>query len=245
MTVAASNLTHGNATTVTNFNTAAVDLVAGRLYLFSVAGFTFSSPLDTATPIVTGGAWTLVARCNFGTQDATFVYRCLPSSSFLAQVVNFDFDAGDNGHAAWAIDELTGIDIGGANGANAIVQSAAATVGTPGFPDPGPAVVTLAAFADPTNNASWGTFGGNLDTPVAGSGFTNIAVDTGGQRQTFTEFKNTGDTTVDLTLGGDSYVQAIALEIKAAITSTTDQLRRNRRMNQAGRQAVIQRSGQW
>jgi hypothetical protein len=117
--------------------------------------------------------------------------------------------------AQWILDEATGVNTSGANGAGAIVQAApnkdetfSQTVLT----------VTLGAFADAANG-TYGCFVNDAPiTPSVGAGFTLADTDTGSLLGAGTEWKTTNDTTVDMTDGdaASAAMGGIAIEIAVA-----------------------------
>jgi hypothetical protein len=120
---------------------------------------------------------------------------------------------------SWVISHHDGVDTSGTNGSGAIVQSVdnGATSATPS--------VTLAAFGS-ANNATYGCLGLGASgiNIAAGTGFTEIgeANSTAPVNDCQAEFRADNDTSVDWgNLGSSVAWGAIAIEIKAAATSTT------------------------
>jgi hypothetical protein len=243
MTVTAASIEAGGTGTATGFSLATHDYVAGRLYLLTVTGFIFTYDMADVVPYITGGGWTLVRHSDHPTaNDATITHRFAPSTTQTGLVVTWDADIGDNGQWAYVLDELNGADVGGTNGSNAIVQSAEASINVTA----GPLEVTLAAFGSGGNATYMAEGDTGLTAPAYVGPMTDLSAGAGSSRTCRSGFYNGNDLSPALSFSNsDSNLIGHAFEIKAAVTDTTDQLRRLRRMNQAGRQAVIQRSGQW
>lgn len=114
----------------------------------------------------------------------------------------------------WGISEFSGVDTSGTNGSGAIVQvvnnkDESGSVST--------LTVTLAAFGS-ANNATFGAFGAASSvTFTAGSGFTILDQQVASLTVAHgTEFRNSNDTSVDISLSGNDFIGGVAVEIKAA-----------------------------
>lgn len=224
MAVAFTNiLTTGTDVDATSFVTSSVSLVANRLYILTVASRT-GITVDPNQPTVTGASATwvvpsggaLVGTIVYDTASSsrkreTVFYTMVTSNSSGALTIDFagqtqtDFDV--------LLDEATGTDTSGANGAGAIVQCLTAKDET------GTATsltVTLSAFAS-TNNATFGAFSSSSSTSVhtQGSGFTKLNTSLNGNIGTLSEWRVDNDTSVDFSVDvASGELGGIALEIK-------------------------------
>ncbi|HEY7480636.1 MAG TPA: galactose oxidase-like domain-containing protein [Gemmatimonadales bacterium] len=125
---------------------------------------------------VTGGgmaAWAQVATVTFATigtpQKRLTIYRALSASPGSGPItISFSQTVA---HAQWIVSQWSGVDLSGANGAGAIVQS-----GSAGADAGNGLTVTLTPFADP-NNVAYGVFGVKKKAVAVtpGAGFTEIA----------------------------------------------------------------------
>jgi hypothetical protein len=223
MAVSVANLIANTAVNTSVANTASFAPAANRLALVLVNSRT-NITADPNAPTLSGGgmtAWTQVATVVYDTTSASrkrvTLFRALQASPGASAALTIDFGGQTQTDIQWVVDEFQGMDTGGSNGADAIVQAvtnlnAAGTTLT----------VTLAAFAS-ANNATYGAFGfGGPQTGTAGSGFTFAGQETSNaQLRAFTEFRNDNDTGVDITAGATTEIGGIAVEIKAAAASTT------------------------
>lgn len=219
MAIAATNKTTGLDDTdqTTAYTTASVSFVATRLYLVSFVTHSSAAGAPTAQT-ATGGTLTFteVTNITFATIATPVkrltVFRCMPSADETT-AVSLNQGAVNKGHGRWVIDEFTGIDTSGVNGAGAIVQSVTnrADTGT-GL------TVTLAAFGS-TDNVGFGSFAhaaNEVTTP--GVGFTELGDVVGTETPTTsleTEWK-LNDNTVDATWSTTTASGGIGIEIKAA-----------------------------
>lgn len=220
-TLSCINLTNGQDTTDdSDSTTASITPSANKLILLTV-----SSRKDTETaeqPTVTGCNLTWVA-INTRVYDASgstrrvTLFRAMGSSPTTG-ALTISFGATQTAKS-WVVDEITNADTSGTNGSGAIVQSvvnsaASATSLT----------VTLAAFSS-ANNATYGGFGNAGEGAlVAGTGFTRLATQqVAGEVGVATEFKSSNDTGVDMT-GPTMDVGGIAIEIKSAAATFTEDI---------------------
>lgn len=216
----------GNSTSATGSYTP----TANRLVLAAVASRT-GITADPNIPTLTGNSltWVQVATVVYDNTSSSrrriTVFRALgasPSTGTLA----FDFGGQNQTNVVMLVDEFSGIDTSGTNGSGAIVQSATNFDNATGTPV-STLTVTLGAFGS-ANNATYGAFGNGVatDTATAGSGFSKISEDNSGGttiRET-SEFKNSNDTSVDMSWSNVSELGGIAIEIKAAAVVSTVKL---------------------
>jgi len=223
MAVAITNLTSGESTSgASSYATGSITATANQLVLLSCSTRTGISA-DPNTPTASGGGltWVLVATDVYDNDSSSrrrlTLFRAMgPSPS--AGAITIDYAGQAQTEQEWSINQCSGVDTSGANGAGAVVQSA-----TNHILDSGSAgtslSVTLAAFAS-TANATFGAFA-NEDsswTPVVGSGFTALTdANTAGINGHFTEWKATNDTGVDITFGSQTGIAGIAIEIRAEV----------------------------
>lgn len=205
-----------NGTTASQL-TASKTFTAGRFYILTLR--TRHNSLSwTSVPwsVGTTGTWTeqvpsggrVVDPDDAARGSVAFRFAC---GSTVTGAVSMAVTSGTFSTIEWAIDEFTGSDNGGTNGANAVVQAVGGTVALGGG---SPALATLAAFSS-VNNATYGSFaygGGDL---TVGSGFTQKSFSHAADG-IMTEFKATNDTTVDASFTpGGSRITVIAFELKA------------------------------
>jgi len=207
--VTATNLTTGSASSGTSANTASISPSGNKLIIVTVANYKSGT---ANTPTVSGDGLTFVQIQTTSGQSGTWkitMFRAMvasPSSGALT------IDFGGNNQAAgihWTVDQFDNVKTTGANGADAVVQSA---IGTGGGSSTG-LTVTLGAFAN-LLNATYGAVNAQA-TISPGSGFSEISeiggVPTNGILES--EFKDTNDTSVDWTWSSASYGNGIAIEI--------------------------------
>lgn len=209
MSITVSQLTGGqSATDATSYATASISPSANKLVLVTV----FSEAGTASAPTVTGASmtWTQIDTQAQSGRRVT-VFRSLNASPGSG-ALTIDFGANTQDNIMWTVEEFTGMDITGTNGSGAIVQVTKNTVSG------GTALtVTLAAFSN-VNNATYGAFGiGVSTTSTAGSGFSKVGDQGVGNNRMTTEFKDTNDTSVDITWADIATDDSggIAIEIKA------------------------------
>ncbi len=221
MAITARNLTFGSSIVdATSFTSASISPNANELILIAV--LTRSSATPTNTPSLSGASLsfnqvaTIVAEPGVANPTRTTVFRSLTASPGSG-AITIDLGGQSQRCACWCIDGFTGIDTGGTNGADAIVQSNTVNTTVASLT----ASVTLSAFAS-ASNATYGVIGWTDRTgPIApGGGFTELAealADEVGGRTLQTEFKDSNDTLIDWTMfeNVDEY-GAIGIELKAA-----------------------------
>jgi hypothetical protein len=162
------------------YTTASISPAPNTLVTVAVLSHRGSGAPVAAT--VTGGgmaAWAQVATVTFASigtpQKRLTIYRALSASPGSGPLtISFSQTVSN---AQWIVSQWSGVDLTGANGAGAIVQtgSARADAGT-GL------TVTLAPFADP-NNVAYGVFGvkKNALAVTPGAGFTEISEQPSGE----------------------------------------------------------------
>lgn len=221
-TISGSNLTSGYDTDGNSTaSTSSVSPSANKLLLLTVLSRT-AITADPNQPTVTGNGLTWVAvdsllwDTSSSSRKKTTVFRAMGSSPSTG-AISIDFGGQNQTHVSWGLEEFTGIDTSGTNGSGAIVQTAK------GFDDTteqASFTVTLGAFSN-INNATFGAWGcGDDSSPTtAGEGFTkysDVTISGAGDPRLTTEFKNSNDTSVDISWAGTVLEKGgIAIEIKA------------------------------
>ena len=192
--------------------------------LVTVAVLAHRSTGAPASPTVSGGGmtgWTEVASTTFDNGTLPLrrltIFRALsaaPGSGPLTITYSATVS-----HCQWIVSQWGGVDLSGANGSGAIVQSGATA---------GDAVngltVSLAPFGN-ASNVSYGAFGVARNTAVVspGFGFTEISEQPSGETtpgDLQAEFR-TNDNTIDATWPFTLNAGALGLEIKSAATGGT------------------------
>lgn len=223
--IAVGHLTAGSDTTDdADSTTATVAPSANQLILLTVCTRT-EITTDPNQPTVTGCGLTWVAVNSVVYDNSSSsrrretLFRAMgasPSSGALT----IDFGGQTQVGKSWVLDQVSGVNTGGTNGSSAVVQSAVNSEPTSLVTT---LVVTLASFAN-ANNTTYGVFciGNGTDAIVAGVGFTNIGYNKEASENnlsTFSQYKPSNDTTVEITFPSSTEIGGIAIEI--ALASTT------------------------
>jgi hypothetical protein len=224
MAINISNVTLGTtSTTVSSTTTASITPAANNLVLVSVAS-ALSGTIQPNQPTLSGNSLTYVAvgSSYYGTTGGGrryfTLFRALGASP-TAGAITIDFAAQNQVQIMWSVDQASGIDTTGVNGANAIVQSAG-TINAASTTDS----VTLAAFSN-VNNSTFGGFAANGNHISSfGTGYTSLAnagTDTD-SLNVATEWRVDNQTVVPVTWAGavPSAGQAVELKIAPAVAST-------------------------
>lgn len=203
--------TAADGTDATSYNTASISPSAGKVVLVAVGNMRVGT---VTTPTLSGASttWTQVATDNQDNFTRCTLFRGVAAGT---GALTIDFAGNTQLRCAWSIVELSSVDTGGTNGANAIVQSATDNTENTTL------TVTLGAFSS-LSNATFGAVVVNASSPdiTAGSGFTQIAetaVETIGIQ---TQYKLTNDTSVDWTHNESNDIVGIAAEIKSLDSSS-------------------------
>ncbi len=218
MAVSVANLTSG-ATAIgshTSATTASVTPSANKLLLLSVSSRT-NITADPNIPTITGNGltWVQVATllwdATSGSRKRTTIYRALGASPSSGTIV-IDLGGQVQTNIIWILDEFSGMDATGSDGANAIVQVVSQLGGTTSRS------LTMAAFASATN----ATYGSHVNangpaTATAGTGFTLVKNQTSSDTAGATQFQAVEDTSITLTwnVSAGEYGD-IGIEIKEA-----------------------------
>ena len=215
-----SLLTSGNSeTNTTTYVTASITPAANKLILAVAVGLRLTNN-PNSPPTVTGNGmtWVQVASALYehvgGQTDRSSlaVFRALDPAPSSGAVT---FTYGDTqARASFSIIEIDNIDIGGADGADAIVQVVINTESDTATP-----LVTLGAFSE-LNNATLGVTAYAVGTPTIspGTGFVEVVEETvapeGHGHEV--EFRSDNDTSVDWTYTASVRTRSLAIEIKNA-----------------------------
>lgn len=208
--ITATTLTaSGNETNLTVYTTASVTPSSNNLVLLFINGSQLSGNSTVSTVTGNGLTWVEVDRLSYGSAWGVHVYRALGFSPSTG-AITITFASGQT-RAVWSVVEFGNVDLSGANGSGAVVQSVSATsTGTA-------ASVTLASFSN-AKNATYGGFGMNtgLSTWSAlGSGFSELHRNVGISDDVIvTEWRSDNDTVVDATSSSSENWAGIAIEIK-------------------------------
>lgn len=206
---------------VTSLATSSVTPIANHLVFGWAVSRTAANDPNHATATGCGLTWVEVQSINFdnaGSQKRLTVLRAMGSSP-SAGAVTFDFNGQTQSDIVCGVIDVQGTDTSGTNGSGAIVQNATNTdtsgAGTT-------LTATLAAFSA-TDNATIGFLGiGNVGTLTPGTGFTTTGSNATAANLTgAAEFKESNDTTVDMTFSVGGELGIIAVEIKSATRSVS------------------------
>ena len=214
--------TSGDNRNRSSYSTASISPGSNKLILAWVYSIAASLP-NTPTASGNGLTWVQIdTQSDADNVRRLTLFRAMgasPSSGALT----LSFGGQTQTGAAWSVVEYDGMATTGANGSDAIVQSAKNA--SPSTTDS--LTVTLGAFSD-TDNATAAGFGIPLNVsniPTEGSGFT----DTGQSNQNNpnlaigSEFKDANDTTADMTSTGYNIPWVgIAVEIGIPVATATN-----------------------
>jgi hypothetical protein len=179
-------LTNGSSTTdATSFATASISPTGGRLVLAWVINTKATTP---DTPTISGGGmttWTQVATVLYGTiASPTYritLFRALQAVPGSA-TATIDFGGVTQTACIWVIQEFANVQVTGANGADALVQSATNVLNAGDFTIP----IALAAAANNDNGIAvgWGVATNNTGLNVTSNRTYGYEYITGGTQIT-------------------------------------------------------------
>lgn len=229
MAISFSNLTNGeDSDGGTDATTASISPSSNNLLLASVVNRT-SVSVDPTVPTLSGNGltWVQIATIVFDTTSSSrrriSLFRAMGSSPSSGSVtITF---GETTPQALWSIEQVSGVDTSGSDGAGAIVQSATnkdESVSTIVL------TVTLGAFSS-VDNATFGAFGNygiTAGSGTPGSGFTELTDlnQSANGIHLSTEYKLSNDTGVDYDFTENSQMGGIAIEIKASATTSVKDL---------------------
>ncbi len=203
-----SLLTQGSSeSNFSSYSTAGISPAALSLVLAFVNQVTNTVASGSNVPTCTGAGmtWVQVATQAYDSENPdrgrVTIFRALDASPGSG-ALTFDFGGETQARAAWGVVQFAGVDTGGADGADAIVQTVQGEK-LPGDSDADLPAVTLATFED-IANATFGVIGVGFPdvTVTVGQGFlqqNNIAVGSNGSR-TQSQFRPTNHVGVEWTL---------------------------------------------
>lgn len=210
-----------NTTDLTDYTTASLTPVAGRLYLLAVSSGKTTGATDTPTVSGAGLTWVQINTIQ-STNHRTTVFRAMGTGS--AGVLTIDHGTtptNDQGNCAWRLTEIDGVATSGSNGADAIVQNQTGT-GT------GSTTASL-AFTNTvgSGNATFGAYNQNTTSAdvVAGTGFTMLGDDANTNPGTPStrlacEYSLTGTAPVTFTVGSGASWGMVIVELNAIVSSS-------------------------
>lgn len=225
--ISATNLTFGGDTDGNSTaTTASVSPSSNNLLLLTVSSRT-GITVDPNQPTVTGNSltWVAINSVVYDTTGASrrreTVFRALGSSP-TSGAISIDFGGQNQTNVIWNLDQISGMDTSGTNGSGAIVQSATNKDETGVLTS---LTVTLSAFSS-ANNVAYGSFSTDTTTTfTAGTGFTILKqLQSSTDMATASEINTGNDTSVDINFDAAGGVGGIALEIKAAATTSVKDL---------------------
>lgn len=218
---AASLATAQSSAGVTSLATGSITIGTNHLALGYAVSRTASGDPNHATASGGGLTWVEVGSVNFdnaGSQKRLTVLRAMGTPS--AGAITFDFAGQTQTDIVCGVVDLQGVDTTGANGFGAVVQYITNA-------DTGGAATTLTAtLADAfsaTDNATIGFLGiGNTGTLTPGTGFATTGTNATAANITgAAEFKESNDTTVDMTFSVAGEIGIVAVEVRSAVRSAT------------------------
>ena len=220
-------LAAGSNTDANSYATASMTPTAGVLVLATITNTITAAAADPpTTPTMTGNSLTWVQVATTYVQDGVpnnfriTVFRAMGVATTGAATI--DFGGVTQTGAQWVISEYAGTVTTGANGADAIIQSATNTA-----TNNATLTIPLAAFGS-ASNATYGGFFNNVATTItAGTDFVITGGLTGSaiNRATAAEWRADNDTSVDATNANAATEWAgVAIEIGAAATARTRSL---------------------
>lgn len=199
-----------------SFTTGSFTPGSNRLVLITITARDVAG--DPPIPTLTGNGLTWVNiqhQISAGpTGRSIDVFRAMGASPSTGTLV-IDYGVGQTlRNCAWQIDEFDGVDTSGTNGSGAVVQSDKGNGGSAGTS----ITLTLVAFGDATNNASYiGVFHGSNEGTTPETGYTELGDHQTGENNTLgAAFKLGEDLSPSESWATSDSRAGIALEIKAA-----------------------------
>lgn len=171
--VTTTHLTNGKGGGATSFNTASISPSSNKLIICTVFSQVNSGGANEPTMSGNGLTWTKIttqANTSDNNQRIT-AFRAMGAPT--AGAATIDFGGQTTTSVFWGIEEFGNVEVSGAAGANAVVQS---TTKSENNGDPMSMTLTLSAFGS-TKNATYAAMIGP-DTTTQPAGFTSIFTDT-------------------------------------------------------------------
>lgn len=194
---------------------------ANKLYLATVVSRFSSSPNLPTLSGTTGLTWVQVAtRLDATNFRRITVFRAMKSSGLSAGTTTADFAGQAQTRVLLSIEEFDGVDTSGTDGSGAIVQSPQ-NGNTGGATS---ASITMAAFADATNNAAFAAFThANAEVTTNEAGWTELSDQIGSNSTCLeTEWRLGQDLTATVSWSGGSAAW-IGIAVEVAHLAAVDQ----------------------
>lgn len=193
-----------------SYNTASITPSAGKLILV-FANAQYGSPAKEITGVTGCGlTWTRFQNFAFASSSSHYAaaFRATGTPSAGALTIA---SSGTQSRFNWQVIEVGGVDVGGTNGSNAIVQSNHTTSGGSAHTS---ITLNLSAFTSALNIPLGVYMADGAITASPGSGFSTIASETGNDT-TFSEYGAANDSSVDCSFSSTSnYDAIIGVELK-------------------------------
>ncbi len=212
MALAISNLTSGRPNNVSSFNTNSVSPTNGSIVIISI-GSRLDGGNGGNTPTITSGlslTWTQLATQNdpAGNQGVrTTIYYAKVAGS-PSGAIAVDFGGQQQTDSYYSIEQITGSNTGGTNGANTFVQTVSSAVNSSSHS------LSLATLKS-TKNIAYGAFFNAGGGGAIGSGFTTLSNQNG---QMVVEYQ-LNVTTVNYTYTGTNNSSGIAVELATQLAT--------------------------
>lgn len=205
-------IANGTGVGATSFTTASVSPAPNNLIILStharVAGGTPNQP----TPTGNGFTWALLGTGTYAAGanvKRLTVWRSMNIAPLVGTIL-IDYAGQTISHATWVVDQVSGTDTTGANGAGAVIQAVTNTDSTgvnTAF------AVTLAAFTN-TTNLTYGALSDENNTGITkGANFTLSGQGASAGGNTLTQFELKNDTNVNVTDSPATSFAGVAIEI--------------------------------
>lgn len=225
MPVTATNLTAALSDTAsTSFTTASISPGANKLILCAISSRRGDS-IQPLPPSVSGCSltWVQVISVDWDTTTVTMktitVFRAMGSSPTTGSIT-FDFGTESQTNVNWIVDEFDGINTGGTNGSDAVVQAVFTNYQPANV---SPIVVNFAPFSRP-DNAAWGLGCDSASSqPTVGANFTQLGYTGGnlplGRGQSKSEFYNKSIAQASFTLANITSTESNIIGVEIAVAS--------------------------
>jgi len=200
----------------TDYTTASVSFVAGRTYLVAVRARVVSGAIEITS--ITGGGNTFDVSFSAIESNIAIFFGWVVAASTTSDTILINPGGANQWTAAsWIVDEVSGADA-----TTPIVQEASATE----INSHTSLAVTLAAFADATNNAVWSTAqinvsGASLTREAGYTALGDVTLASENTNQLISFWKTGQDTSVEST-NSSTTSDSIAIAIELAMAASGD-----------------------
>lgn len=214
MAITLTSLTEGeDEVNRSSYTTSSISPTANRLVIAVIGNNKATSPPNVPTLSGASMTWVEITTALYddiaSPNKRVTMFRALKASPGSG-VITIDL-VNEQRACKWSFFEFAGIDTGGTDGSDAIVQSATNAV------DSGTSLtVTLASFASSTNATVGGVGRDAVDAITQGTGFTEIHEQSGEGFSIETEWRDDADTTVDWSFDTSDRQAGVAIEIAGA-----------------------------